>query len=60
MRIRNSELIKYPEKIKSYNLDKNPVIEDTLIAIKGQYLIFEQGVINIRKYAGYEATLEVL
>lgn len=51
---------RYPEKITSFNLDKNPVIEDTLIAIKGQYLIFEQGVINIRKYAGYEVTLEFL
>ncbi len=52
--------LRYPEKINSFNLDKNPVIEDTLIAIKGQYLIFEQGVINIRKYAGYEVTLEIL
>ena len=52
--------LSYPEKIKSFNLDKNPVIEDTLIAIKGQYLIFEQGVINVRKYAGYEVTLEIL
>lgn len=50
----------YPTKIASINLDKNPVIEDTLIAIKGQYLIFNQAVINIRKYAGYEITLEIL
>ena len=50
----------YPEKINSYNLDKNPLIIDTLTAIKGQYLIFENGVINIRKYAGYQVKLEVL
>lgn len=56
----NYPALHYPEKINSFNLDKNPVIEDTLIAIKGQYLIFEQGVINIRKYAGYEVTLEIL
>ncbi len=56
----NYPALRYPEKITSFNLDKNPVIEDTLIAIKGQYLIFEQGVVNIRKYAGYEVTLEIL
>ena len=56
----NFPALKYPEKITSFNLDKNPVIEDTLMAIKGQYLIFEQGVINIRKYAGFEVSLEIL
>ena len=44
---------KYPEKIVSFNLDKNPSIEDTLVGIKGQYLYFSAGVINIRKYTGY-------
>jgi hypothetical protein len=43
----------YPEKIISLNLDKNPLIEDTLEGIKGQYLYFASGVINIRKYTGY-------
>lgn len=52
--------LSYPEKISSYNLDKNPQIESTLKAIKGQYLIFDEGVINIRKYAGYKVSLEVL
>ena len=51
---------RFAQKITSYNLDKNPLIADTLTAIKGQYLIFEQGVINIRKYAGYEVSLEIL
>lgn len=44
----------YPVKINSYNFDKNPEISDILIGIKGQYLLFENGVINIRKYQGYE------
>ena len=52
--------LQYPQKISSFNLDKNPMVDDKLMAIKGQYLIFEQGVINIRKYAGYEVTLEIL
>ncbi|MDH0303770.1 DUF2797 domain-containing protein [Pseudomonas sp. GD04091] len=44
----------YPKKIVSFNLDKNPVVEGTLLGIKGQYLIFDTGVINIRKYTAYQ------
>ncbi len=40
----------YPAKIVSFNLDKNPIAEGTLLGIKGQYLIFDTGVINVRKY----------
>ena len=45
---------RYPEKIKSHNLDKTPIIRGKLQGIKGQYLILDTGVINIRKYTGYE------
>lgn len=52
--------IRFPQKVKSHNLDKEPVLEGVLEAIKGQYLIFEGGrVINIRKYGGYLVDLEV-
>lgn len=44
---------RYPEKIRVYNLDKTPEISDVLLGIKGQYLIFAGGVINVRKYGGY-------
>jgi len=44
----------YPAKIKSHNLDKTPIIRGVLHGIKGQYLILDTGVINIRKYTGYE------
>lgn len=44
----------YPAKIVSFNLDKDPVVEGTLLGIKGQYLIFDTGVINIRKYTAYQ------
>jgi hypothetical protein len=47
----------YPTRIVSHNLDKEPVLEGTLLGIKGQYLIFDTGVINMRKYAGYELAL---
>jgi len=44
----------YPDKVKSFNLDKDPVAGGVLQGIKGQYLIFDGGVINLRKYTGYQ------
>jgi hypothetical protein len=43
----------WPEKVKSFNLDKAPVAGGRLNGIKGQYLIFDTGVINVRKFTGY-------
>lgn len=43
----------YPEKVKSLNFDKTPEIEGLLQGIKGQYLILDTGVLNIRKFGGY-------
>ena len=42
-----------PIKISSHNLDKENEFTEKLTGIKGQYLIFENRVINLRKYAGY-------
>lgn len=50
----------YPAKVNSFNLDKEPLIEATLKGIKGQYLIFDSGVINMRKYTAYHLQLSVL
>lgn len=44
----------YPAKVSSFNLDKNPEVRGRLLGIKGQYLIFDTGVINLRKYTGYQ------
>ena len=44
----------YPVKIKSFNLDKNPEVCGILQGVKGQYLLLDTGVINIRKFSGYE------
>lgn len=43
-----------PEKIINLSFDKNPTIDGILLGIKGQYLIFDTGVVNIRKFGGYE------
>ena len=50
-------VLEYPTKITSFNLDKKPLVEGTLMGIKGQYLIFDTGVINMRKYTAYELTV---
>jgi hypothetical protein len=48
----------YPEKILSINLEKVPEIKSKLLGIKGQYLIFECGVLNVRSHSGYHVTIE--
>lgn len=47
-------VIQYPEKIKAHNFDKTPVVSGILQGIKGQYLLLDTGVLNIRKFTGYE------
>ncbi len=47
----------HPAKVSSFNLDKNARVEGELHGIKGQYLIFDTGVINMRKYGGYHLAL---
>jgi hypothetical protein len=44
----------YPVKVNSFNFDKNPEVSGVLHGIKGQYLLLDTGVINIRKFTGYE------
>ena len=51
-------VLAYPTKIKSFNLDKEPQAGGVLQGIKGQYLIFDTGVINLRKYTGYHLTVQ--
>lgn len=50
---------KYPSKKTSYKISEGPII-DTLIGIKGQYLLFEKGAINIRAHSGYYFELDML
>jgi hypothetical protein len=52
-------IIKYPNKVRSINLNKKDTFEGKLIGIKGQYLIFDDNsVLNIRKYSGYNINFE--
>jgi hypothetical protein len=49
----NYPVIEHPTKVTSFNFDKNPVVEGVLKGIKGQYLLLDTGVINIRKFSAY-------
>lgn len=50
----------YPTKIKSLNLDKTPDYKGILKGIKGQYLIFEDGIVfNVRNWEGYAVNLNI-
>jgi len=46
-------VLAYPRTAVSIDLEKTPRVEGTLTGIKGQYLILDTGVLNVRKYAGY-------
>lgn len=50
-------VLEYPEKVRAHNLDKEPELEGTLLGIKGQYLVLDRAVLNVRKYAGYHLQL---
>lgn len=44
----------HPKKVKSISLDKQNIIEEKLVGIKGQYLIFESDyVFNVRRHTGF-------
>ena len=53
-------VLNYPTKVVSFDFDKQSLIAGKLLGIKGQYLIFDTGVINIRKFGGYKIKIEVV
>lgn len=54
----NYPVLAYPQKVKSLNFDKSPIIHGRLVGIKGQYLLFAGGeVVNIRRHTGYSVEI---
>jgi len=54
----NYPVTAYPIKVKSIGFDKVPNYTGILKGMKGQYLLFENGIVlNIRKFGGYIVTL---
>ncbi len=43
--------------LKQLNFDKSSTVAGCLLGIKGQYLMFDCGVLNIRRFAGYQVAL---
>lgn len=54
----NYPVLEYPTKITSLNFDKTPEISGILQGIKGQYLILDSGVLNIRKFGSYRLQID--
>ncbi len=53
-------VVEYPTKVTSLSLDKTPNFQGKLIGIKGQYLIFERGIVfNIRSSEGTIVQIKV-
>lgn len=46
-------VLAYPQKITSLNFDKTPDISGKLMGVKGQYLLLDTGVLNVRKFGSY-------
>ena len=56
----NYPVLAFPDKVKSVNLDKVPEVEQQLLGIKGQYLIFDDNkVLNVRKFEGYHVEIDM-
>jgi hypothetical protein len=52
-------VIDWPKKIISFDLDKTNKFIGKLYGFKGQYLILDTGVINLRKYTGYKIKVTI-
>jgi hypothetical protein len=49
-----------PKAVRSVRLDKQPRVEGVLVALKGQYAVFDTGeVVNIRSHIGYRVELRI-
>ncbi|AFT66666.1 MAG: hypothetical protein ACJA2Y_001159 [Cycloclasticus pugetii] len=54
----NYPVVEYPQKVTSFNFDKTARVEGRLMGIKGQYLILDSGVLNIRKFTSYKVQFD--
>jgi len=46
-------VLDYPARLERLTLDQHPRIAGRLLGIKGQYLLFEHGVLNVRRHRGH-------
>ncbi|RKD87030.1 DUF2797 domain-containing protein [Kushneria marisflavi] len=50
-------VLAWPERVSAFNLERTPQVEGRLMGMKGQYLMLDTGVINLRKYTGYQVSM---
>lgn len=56
----NYPVLEFPSKVKSINLEKQPLVSGKLLGIKGQYLLFDQDrVMNIRKHTSFQVEVDL-
>jgi hypothetical protein len=48
---------RWPDRVVSLDPGRQPVIDGLLEGVKGQYLLLDCGVLNVRKFGGYRAVL---
>jgi hypothetical protein len=53
----NYPVLEYPDKIRSFNFNKDREIAGSLVGVKGQYLILDTGVVNLRRFSGYQVRI---
>lgn len=51
-------VLAYPGKIRSLSFDRTACIAGRLEGIKGQYLLLDSGVLNVRKFRSYVVSVE--
>ncbi|PJB13097.1 MAG: DUF2797 domain-containing protein [Flavobacteriales bacterium CG_4_9_14_3_um_filter_40_17] len=50
----------YPSKVSSLNLEKTSTFKGRLTGIRGQYLLFENGIVfNVRNHEGFVVSIEI-
>ncbi len=52
-------VLRYPEKVSSLSLDRQNLIHGEIWGIKGQYLLLDSGVLNIRAMTSYMVAVEI-
>ncbi|MDF2690884.1 MAG: hypothetical protein K0S29_739 [Gammaproteobacteria bacterium] len=50
-------VLRYPTTIKKAEFDEQGILKAKLLGIKGQYLLLDKGVINVRNLAGHHLSL---
>lgn len=52
-------VLEYPLVPKALDPARFPLVQGRLLGMKGQYLLLDWGVLNVRKFAGWEVSLEL-